>query len=276
MFGTKTALLWTASPIREVLESMQRGFFVSGIAGTMAQQKLDTITHNLANINTAGYRADRTSFSTIFSNQNESGANIDQNPAAYLSLSGQYVDVREGIIKQTGNELDFAIHGAGYFRVMKEDGGEAYTRAGNFRLDAEGNLLTQGGLPVLDNAGSPITLIAGAISVTSDGAIYVDSDGTGQIAAEAVAELGIITINDLTQIKKGAHTVIETSAANTTPAGPEVSVHQGSLEGSNVNSVLAMTEMVAAMRSYQSMMKVVEQYNQLAGQVSERVGVIQG
>jgi len=255
---------------------MQRGFFVSGVAGTMAQQKLDTITHNLANINTAGYRADRTSFSTIFTNQNSPGADVEQAPAAYLSLSGQYVDVSEGVIKRTDNELDFAIHGPGYFRVMQENGTEAYTRAGNFRLDAEGNLLTQGGLKVLDNGGSPITLISGAISVTQEGAIFVDSDGSGKIAAEEIGALGIVTINDLTQIKKGNLTVIETDQTNTTPAGPEVSVHQGSLEGSNVNSVLAMTEMVAAMRSYQSMMKVVEQYNQLAGQVNERVGVIQG
>lgn len=255
---------------------MQRGFFVSGVAGTMAQQKLDTITHNLANVNTSGYRADRVSFSTIFTNQSSPSGDVKQVPAAYLSLGDQYIDVHEGVMKTTDNELDFAIHGAGYFRVMKEDGTEAYTRAGNFRLDAEGNLLTQGGLPVLDTAGAPITLIAGAISVTQEGAIYVDSDGTGEATAEAVADLGIVTINDLTRIRKGNFTVIETPKENTSPAGPDVSVHQGTLEGSNVNSVLAMTEMVSAMRAYQSMMKVVEQYNQLAGQVSERVGMVQG
>lgn len=255
---------------------MQRGFFVSGVAGTMAQQKLDTITHNLANINTAGYRADRVSFSTIFTNQASPSGDVEQVPAAYLSMGDQYIDVGEGVMKTTNNELDFAIHGQGYFKVMKEDGTEAYTRAGNFRLDGEGNLLTQGGLPVLDTAGAPITLIAGAISVTQEGAIYVDTDGTGEATGEAVADLGIVVINDLTQIRKGDFTVIETPQANTSPAGPDVSVHQGTLEGSNVNSVLAMTEMVSAMRAYQSMMKVVEQYNQLAGQVSERVGMVQG
>lgn len=255
---------------------MQRGFFVSGVAATMAQQKLDTITHNLANANTAGYKADRVSFYTTFTSQASQSGDVKQVPAAYLSLGDQYIDVNEGIMKTTNNELDFAIHGPGYFRVMKEDGNEAYTRAGNFRLDAEGNLLTQGGLAVLDTAGAPITLTMGEISVTQEGAIYVDSDGTGEATAEAVAELGIITINDLTQIRKGKFTVIETPMENTSPAGPEVSVHQGTLEGSNVNAVLAMTEMVAAMRSYQSMMKVVEQYNQLAGQVSERVGMVQG
>ncbi|MDX8403849.1 MAG: flagellar hook-basal body protein [Mariprofundaceae bacterium] len=255
---------------------MQRGFFVSGVAGTMAQQKLDTITHNLANVNTAGYRADRVSFSTIFTNQASPSGDVKQVPAAYLSMGDQYIDVHEGIMKTTENELDFAIHGPGYFRVMKEDGTEAYTRAGNFRLDEEGNLLTQGGLPVLDTSSAPITLTSGTISVTQEGSIYIDSDGSGTATASSVAELGIVTINDLTQIRKGDFTVIETAKENTSPADSDVSVHQGSLEGSNVNAVLAMTEMVAAMRSYQSMMKVVEQYNQLAGQVSERVGMVQG
>jgi len=255
---------------------MQRGFFVSGVAGTMAQQKLDTISHNLANVNTAGYKAARTSFSTIFTNQASASGDVKQVPAAYLDMGGQYIDVSEGIMKQTGNELDFAIRGDGYFRVMKEDGTEALTRAGNFKLDAEGNLLTQGGLQVLDTAGAPITLISGPISVTQEGAIYVDNDGNGTALPQAVAELGIVTINDLTKITKDDFTTIVTDAGNTTPAGPEVSVHQKTLEGSNVNSVLAMTELMAAMRSYQSMMKVVEQYNQLAGQISERVGTVQG
>jgi len=255
---------------------MQRGFFVSGVAGTMAQQKLDTISHNLANVNTAGYKSNRTSFSTIYTNQASASGDVKQVPAAYLSMGGQHIDVSEGIMKQTGNELDFAIRGNGYFRVMKEDGTEALTRAGNFKLDAEGNLLTQGGLKVLDTAGAPITLISGPISVTQEGAIYVDNDGNGTALPQAVAELGIVTINDLTKIKKDDFTTIVTDAGNTTPAGSEVSVHQKTLEGSNVNSVLAMTELMAAMRSYQSMMKVVEQYNQLAGQVSERVGTVQG
>ncbi len=247
---------------------MQRGFFVSGVAGTMAQHRLDTITHNLANVNTAGYKADRASFSTIFTSQASAGGSVEQVPAAYLSMGEQYIDVREGVMKNTDGELDFAIRGNGYFRVLKEDGSEAYTRAGNFRLDADGNLLTQGGLAVLDTAGIPITLGTGQITATQEGALYVNG--------EAVAELGIVTINDLTQIRKGAFTTIETAQENTAPAGPDVTVHQGMLEGSNVNSVLAMTELMAAMRSYQSMMKVVEQYNQLAGQISDRVGTVQG
>lgn len=255
---------------------MQRGFFVSGVAGTMAQQKLDTISHNLANVNTAGFKAARTSFSTVFTNQSSPSGDVKQVPAAYLEMGGQYIDVSEGMMKQTGNELDFAIRGNGYFRVMKEDGSEALTRAGNFKLDAEGHLLTQGGLQVLDTAGAPITLIAGPISVTQEGAIYVDNDGNGTALPQAVAELGIVTINDLSKIRKDDFTTLVTDVANTTPAGPDVSVHQKRLEGSNVNSVLAMTEMMAAMRSYQSMMKVVEQYNQLAGQISDRVGTVQG
>ncbi|MFQ5518533.1 MAG: flagellar hook-basal body complex protein, partial [Mariprofundus sp.] len=132
---------------------MQRGFFISGVAGTMAQQKLDTISHNLANVNTAGYKSDRVSFSTIFTSQTSPGGKVEQAPAAYLGMGNQFIDTSEGVAKTTGNELDFTIRGDGYFRIMREDGSEAYTRAGNFRLDVDGNLLTEGGLPVLDNSG---------------------------------------------------------------------------------------------------------------------------
>jgi flagellar basal body rod protein FlgG len=234
----------------------------------MAQQKMDGISHNLANVNTAGYKASRTAFSTIFTNQSSPAGTPQQTPAAYLSMGKQYIDVEEGIMKNTGSEFDFAIRGNGYFRIQKEDGSEAYTRAGNFRLDQNGALLTEGGLPVLDNSGSPIVLEQGTISSTKDGALYVNGN--------SAAQLGIVTIKDQTQIQKGPFTTIETAAENTEPAGSNVSVHQGMIEGSNVNSVLAMTELMSALRSYQSMMKVVEQYNQLAGQVSERVGTIQG
>ena len=149
-----------------------------------------------------------------------------------------------------------------------KDGTEALTRAGNFKLDAEGKLLTQGGLAVLDKNGSPVQLGLGKISATENGALYVNG--------QPVAELGIAMIQDSRTIQKIAGTLIRTGQDNIRPADGSVSVHQAELEEANVNSVLAMTQIVDTMRTYQSMMKVVEQYNQLSGQLSDRVGVVQG
>ncbi len=245
---------------------MQRGFFISGVASTMAQNRLDNITHNLANVNTTGYKASRSSFQTVLTDNLM--ANKQHQPAAYLSMGSQYIDTKAGTLRQTANALDFAILADGYFQVQQDNGSTALTRAGNFSRDANGNLVTQGGLAVLDDSGSPITLPDGEVSGTSNGAILVNN--------EQVAQLGLVKLKDANDIKHAAGTLITTAPENTIPAAGDVIVQHGALEGSNVNSVLAMTEMVATLRAYESTMKIVEQYNQLATQLSSDVGKIQG
>jgi len=247
---------------------MNLGYYISGVASQMSQNKMDGIAHNLANVNSVGYMEDRTSFSSMFSGNMAREGVPSKTSAAFLSTNTQYVSTRAGTIRQTGNDLDFSIHGDGYFRIQMKDGTEALTRAGNFKLDAEGTLLNQSGLAVLDKNGGPIQLPVGKISATENGALYVNG--------QPVAELGIAMIQDSRTIQKIAGSLIRTGQENIRPADGSVSLHQGELEDANVNSVLAMTQIVDTMRTYQSMMKVVEQYNQLAGQLSDRVGVVQG
>jgi flagellar basal body rod protein FlgG len=247
---------------------MQRGFFISGVASKMAEYRLDNITHNLANVNTVGYKASRTSFQSILSKNLDSKNNNNQQPAAYLSMGSQYIDTKAGNIKQTGNALDFALVDKGYFQVQQADGSMALTRAGNFSRDADGNLITQGGLAVLDNTQSPITLPDGVISGTNDGMIYVNN--------EPVAQLGLVQLINETDLKQAEGTLLVTSEGNTEPVEGNAVVLHGAIESSNVNAVLAMTEMVATLRAYESSMKIVEQYNQLSSQLSANVGKIQG
>ncbi|EAU54243.1 flagellar hook-basal body protein [Mariprofundus ferrooxydans] len=247
---------------------MNLGYYISGVAGQMAQNKLDGIAHNLANVNSVGYMEDRTSFSSMFSGKMSREGVPSKTSAAYLTASTQYVSTQAGNIRQTNNDLDFSVHGDGYFRIQMKDGTEALTRAGNFKLDAEGNLLNQSGLAVLDKNGGPIQLPVGKISATDNGSLYVNG--------QPVAELGISMIKDSRQIQKVAGVLIRTGQDNIQPANGSISVHQGELEDANVNSVLAMTQIVDTMRNYQSMMKVAEQYNQLSSQLSDRVGMVQG
>ncbi|MDQ7058541.1 MAG: flagellar hook-basal body protein [Ghiorsea sp.] len=247
---------------------MQRGFFISGVASTMAQNRLDNITHNLANVNTTGYKASRSSFQSVLSDNLMATGNKQKTAASYLSMGSQYIDTKAGTIKQTSNALDFAILAEGYFQVEQPDGSVALTRAGNFRLDSESNLVTQGGLPVLDDSGVPINLPSGEVTGTSGGVIYVDN--------QQVAQLALVKVIDDKQLQQKEGTLLLTDDNNMESAVGEVVVQHGALEGSNVNSVLAMTEMVATLRAYESSMKVVEQYNQLAGQLSSNVGKISG
>jgi len=245
---------------------MSIGFYIAGSAGQMAQHKLNDISHNLANVNTTGYMANRSSFTTELSEQ--MGGNSTQQSAAFAKFGNQFIAMEEGSIKTTGNDLDFAIQGNGFFRVALPDGSEAYTRAGNFKLDANGMLLTQGGQSVLDSGGSAIQLQAGHITANQEGALFVDGN--------RMADLGLVQIKDATKIEKVGDALLKTPADNINTDSAKMTVHQGSLEGSNVNAILAMTEMIDTMRSYQSTMKVVEQFNQQASLLNDRVGRIQG
>jgi len=247
---------------------MQLGFLMAGVAGEMAQNKLDTISNNLANVNTAGYMEDRSSFSSKFSNAMGREGAPNQTSAAFLSMNKQYVSTQAGSIRQTGGDFDFAINGKAYFRVQMADGSEGLTRAGNFKIDADGNLLTQGNQSVLDTGGAAIQLPVGDVSATKNGAIFING--------EPVAELGLSMIRDERLIRKVEGVIIKTSEDNIIAANDSVSVHQGSLEASNVNAILAMASLIDTMRGYQSTMKIVEQYNQQAGLLNDRVGVVQG
>lgn len=247
---------------------MQRGFFIAGVAGQMTQTKLNDISHNMANVNTPGYLSSQTSFSTVLAKNAAASYNPSFPPAAYLTLDKQFINTRTGPIQRTGNELDFAIQGKGFFRIRLEADREALTRAGNFRLDADGNLLTQLGQAVLDSAGQPIRLPAGDVTATENGAIYVNG--------QPVAELGLLQIKDPAQIHKLSGGLFTTPKDNTREIDSGTVVRQGMLEGSNVNAVVEMARMIDALRSHQSMLKVVEIYNQQASLLNDRVGVVSG
>jgi len=251
---------------------MDRGFFISGVAGDMTAQKLNAIAHNLANVNTTGYMLDRTAFSTMLANVNDAGKTSNKLPSAYMTMDHQYVNGDKGIIRQTGNDLDFALRGNGYFQVATSGGAFAnevgYTRAGNLHMDGEGVLVTEGNFPILDEGKNKIVLPRGVISASEDGRLYVDN--------VEVARLGIYEIKDLSLVSKLSGTILQTDKTNVGVAEGDVTVHQGMLEGSNVNAVLMMVEMMQNTRSNQSMMKILEQYNQQEGQITQTVGRLPG
>ncbi|MDX8392193.1 MAG: flagellar hook-basal body protein [Mariprofundaceae bacterium] len=246
---------------------MNSGFFVAGVSGQMAQEKMDNITHNLANVNTVGFLGSRASFETVFTNQSAATGNPAATPAAFLKMGDSFIDTGEGNIQQTGHDLDFAIIGDGWFRIQTAPGQEAYTRAGNFTLDAAGNLLTQDGKAVLDHVGGAINVPPGTITLSDLGEIFVN--GT------KVSQLGMVNLVNPANIERIGSVLIKTPQNNTTEA-VNISVRQGALEASNVNSVLAMTEMITTLRNYQAMIKMIEQYNQQASLLNQQVGQVQG
>ncbi|MDQ6974554.1 MAG: flagellar hook-basal body complex protein, partial [Mariprofundaceae bacterium] len=155
---------------------MNRGFYISGVAGHMTGNKLDTISHNLANVNTVGFMRERSAFSTVLANVSAESTGVKA--AAYMTMDHQFISPDKGIIYKTSNDFDFALRGHGFFKVQMTDAqgntSVGYTRAGNFHMDAQGTLLTESNLPVLDKSDKKITIPQGVLTSTRDGNLSVN------------------------------------------------------------------------------------------------------
>jgi len=246
---------------------MNSVFYVAGTAGLVAQKKLDGITHNLANVNTVGYRADGTSFSTYLTGKQAPDGSLGKDNIAYVTDGEKFIDNREGTLMHTGRDLDMALHGPGYFHVRLNDGSEAYTRAGNFQLDAGGNLMTMGGQAVLDDGGSPINVSVGRLVVDEDGSMHVNGTSSGRI--------GVVQLVNPRNIQKIGGALLTTSPGNVKSADKDVQVMQNFTESSNVNAIQEMVRMVSVQRNFQGTMKILQQYDRLATMLNEQVGRVQ-
>ncbi len=172
----------------------------------------------------------------------------------------------QGDFSQTGNPLDLTIQGQGFFQVLLPDGQTAYTRAGSFHLDAQGNLVTQDG----DAVQPSVTIPAGATSVTiaQDGTISVTQPG--QTAAQQVGSLQLALFNNPGGLNStGSNLFLATTASGDpivgTPGGSEGlgSIVQGMLEQSNVSVVDEFVQMIVAQRSYEANSRVVNAADQM-------------
>jgi flagellar basal-body rod protein FlgG len=245
-------------------------------SGMMAQEtNLDNVANNLANSSTAGFRRRRIQFEDlIYQTLVMPGAAASQQTTLVAGLqvglgtrtAASEVIQLQGDFSQTGNPLDLTIQGPGFFQILLPDGQTAYTRAGAFHLDAQGNLVTQDG-----NAVQPaVTIPQGASSVTvaQDGTISVTL--AGQTAAQQVGSLQLALFNNPGGLNStGSNLFLATTASGDpvigTPGGSEGlgSVVQGMLEQSNVSVVDEFVQMIVAQRSYEANSRVVNAADQM-------------
>jgi flagellar basal-body rod protein FlgF/flagellar basal-body rod protein FlgG len=230
---------------------MDSGYYAACTALISRTQALDTIANNLANANTVGFRAQHNVFSAMLANATDS-SNSPLNKAinSYAVLSGITVDQTQGALQKTGNNLDLAIQGPGFFEVQTP-GGPMYTRDGSFQVSSNGQLTTASGDPVM-GAGGPLTLPPGEVSISADGTISSRGAVAGKVK---VVEFKPGTT--LTSAGETYYSVPPDSEAATT----ESSVKQGMLESSNVNPVTSMVELITAQRSAEMMQHALTMFN---------------
>lgn len=230
---------------------MDSGYYAACSALVSRTQALDTIANNLANASTVGFRGERNVFSTVLADTNgDAASDLNKIINSFGILSGTAMDVSQGAMQKTGNDLDLGIEGKGYF-VVQTSAGDAYTRNGAFQLSSKGQLVTSSGDAVLGESG-PITLPPGKVSISSDGTISVNGAVSGKVK--------VVEFPATTQLTNIGNTYY-TAPKGTDEAATHSSVRQGMLESSNVNPITGMVELVNAQRSTEMMQRALNMFN---------------
>ena len=245
-------------------------------SGMIAQQlNLDNIANNLANASTAGFRKRRLQFQDmLYQNLVLPGAASTQQTTFSTGLqiglgartaSSEMIQT-QGDFEQTGNQLDLAIQGNGFFQVQLPSGELAYTRSGSFQVDAQGNVVTADGYALQPSIAIPSN--ATSITIGSDGTVSVSLPGQQQ--AQQVGQIQLANFANPGGLNStGQNLFLATTASGDailgTPGGSEGlgTIQQGQLEQSNVNVVEEFVEMIMAQRSYESNSKVVQAADQM-------------
>ncbi|MEX0680369.1 MAG: flagellar basal-body rod protein FlgG [Balneolales bacterium] len=244
----------------------------TGALGMSAQQKsVDNIANNLANVNTTGYKRATIAFQDMFyeniassKHGAETGGSSSDGPALQIGHGSRPVatirNFMQGPVEETGNALDLAVSGAGFFQVEMPDGNIVYTRDGNFSRNATGIMVNNSGLPLADLIEIPME--ATAIEISQDGVVTAQLEGDrGQLDLGQIELARFINPGGLTAL--GDNLFAETEASGMafygTPGSDGFGVlRQGYLEQSNVDIVTEMVKLIEAQRAYETNSKVVQ------------------
>jgi len=238
------------------------------------QTNIDVIANNLANVNTVGFKRSRSDFEDlIYQTQKEAGVNTTSNTVEptgiQIGLGTQLADVSknfmQGSLQETGNPLDLAIQGSGFFQITMPDGTIAYTRAGDFKLDNNGRIVTTDGYPLSPEITVPQDTTS--ISVGNDGTISVLE--AGQTTPTQLGQIQLAFFANPAGLKAIGQNLFQQTVSSGTPTlgTPGINglgtINQGYLEMSNVSVVQEMVDMIAAQRAYETNAKVIQTSDQM-------------
>jgi len=229
------------------------------------QQRLDAISNDLANLNTTGYQSQRIGFQDLLYNSAGSAGAAGVSVGSGAGLISLGPSQLAGPLQPTGNPLDLAISGDGYFEVRQADGTTALTRDGSFQRDATGQLTTAAGLIVQP----PIKVPAG----TADSDIKVSADGTVTVAGKTIGKLALATVPAPEQLTPlSGNLLAPTTASGAVRPATAATIVQGEVNGSNVDLARAMTDMMDAQQGYSLASRAIsiqEQMLQMANGVKQ-------
>jgi len=242
----------------------------SALAGAISrEQAIATLSNNLANISTSGYKKSEVSFESILKEASQTGSAKGIN---YDRIQKIFTDFSPGAVSTTENPLDLAIQGEGFFKVQGPDG-TLYTRRGDLAINEQGTLTTSNGLPVLDEGNSPITIPdtdTSKVAFGDDGTIYILGPNGSR---SEVNRLAVVDIDDKQKLTRESDTTFSLENGGVEIPGENFRILQGSLELSNVNMAEGMAHLIDNYRNFEMYHKVLKSY-QTIGEQQEELGTL--
>ena len=259
---------------------MMNSLWIAKTGMTAQQTQLDVISHNLANVSTTGFKRNNAVFEDlIYQNLRQVGSQTteeNQLPTGlHLGLGVNVVatsrNFTQGSLQQSGNSLDVAIDGNGFFEVQLPDGTTGYTRDGAFKLDSQGRVVTSSGLPVANG----ITVPQGAtsISISADGVVSAIVAGNTQ--PQQLGSLAMSSFINPAGLEPVGQNLFKESAASGQPqqGTPGTNglgfIKQGFLESSNINVVEELVNMIQTQRAYEMNSKAIQTSDQMLAKLSQ-------
>lgn len=272
----------------------------TALSGAIAQTlKMDTIANNIANVNTTGFKKDQQTFSEYLTAMEkeqdvmkvprmpasiESFYDLNGGDKAFVDAAGTYTNFEQGSLKSTGGKLDVAIEGAGFFEVGTPNGVKL-TRAGNFTVDGNGQLVTKDGYPVLMEAAEGADgLVAGdniegrTVRISGTSSINISDGGEVFEGETKIGKLSVVNAANtdaLQKIGNNYYTLKENMNAEISSIKAP-SLKQGFLETSNVNIINEMTDMIMAQRVFEGTQKAISAYDNMSDKLINQVGNTKG
>lgn len=254
---------------------MQNTLLVGLSRQVALERDLGVIANNIANINTTGFKSDGALFEEFIGKTARSDKMPERDrKVSFMRDRATWIDMSQGVMERTGNPTDVAIDGRGFLAVQTANG-ERYTRSGSLQIDARGQLVTTNGDPVLGDSG-PIVFqpTDHNIAISPDGTISVQ-EGAGANTEAQRGKLRLVAVdNERAMQKDGANLFSAPDGIVTVTPNTTARIVQGSIEKSNVNSVLEMTRMIDVTRSYTNVATMLQQQSDLHKSAIEKLAEV--
>jgi flagellar basal-body rod protein FlgG len=259
---------------------MIRSLYIAKTGLDAQQTQLDVISHNLANVSTSGFKRSRAVFEDmLYQTTREAGAQSTQQttlPSGLQIGTGARAVATtrihtQGNLSQTGNALDLAIQGDGFFQIQQPDGTTAYTRDGSFHRDAQGQIVNSNGLPLQPALTVPATALA--VTIGQDGTVTYTTQGSGASTTLGTIQLATF-INPAGLSAQGDNLYTETAASGTASTGTAGTnglglLNQGFVETSNVNVAEELVNMIQTQRAYELNSKAITTSDQMLQRLTQ-------